>query len=280
MADELIRAAVYLDSAQARKLAGEALKPLTSAEPGNFSGVAEGLLAPDDVERLNDAGVVVELLGEGAPAAELEALSRGVSGSPAQTLAENADVIDEIKQAASTIPTGDDNVYNIELTGPITREQRLELDRLGVDIAALEPGFGYRTFLTRKQYAQVDALPYVERIKPYSVEQALTPELLNLVREGSVSDEGVGAGGASARPELMSEGEEVEFEPQVFNCLLHREQDLAKVSALIDENPGTTIIGTSNLRVRFSADVHLPLIAMLATLPEVRKVSPYQAPTL
>jgi hypothetical protein len=315
MVDEPIRAAVYLDSEHARTLAEETLKPLGPDEGGHFSGVAEGWLEPSDVKRLDDAGLVVEVLGVGESAGEAAAADDSepqaeIPGSPAQMLTENTDLIDEIKQQATAVSFADDggrlvfgaepaaqpdprlhrfaapeaasadkhapeeDVYNIDIRGPITREQRLELDRRGVDIAAFEPNFGYRAFLTREQYEAVRKLPYVAGVTRYSFEQALAPELLDVVSEDTPEQSG------DAQPELMSVGEEAESQPQVFDCLLHREQDLAKIRALIDRSPGTTILGTSNLRVRFSADVHLPFLAALAALPEVRKLSPYEAPKL
>jgi hypothetical protein len=338
MADEqLIRAAVYLDSKEAGELADEVLKPLGSEEPQSFSGVREGWLQPADAERLDDAGLVVQMLGTGSPSGEstgaagaaaasaavgapgpdeegavqfepppsAEAGAETISGGFAKALTENADLIEDIKQQASTVSFAEDrsrlvfdqepeaepdpalhryaqgdttpppdqapleDVYNIKLRGPITRAQRLELDDHEVDIAAFEPGLGYRAFLTRQQYATVNKLPYVASVTRYPFEQAIAPELLETVRE----DE------SAAEPGLMSAGEEQD-RPQIFDCLLHREADLERIRALIDESPGTTILGTSNLRVRFSADVHLPFIAALAALPEVRKLSTYQVPKL
>jgi hypothetical protein len=287
---------VYLDSKKSRELAEQALG---SQQSTSFSGVAEGLLTPAELERLNDAGLVVELLDAGEPAGE-------GPGGPARTLDESAGLIEEIKQQSRTVSFSEDqsrlvlgatpapehdprihhhadydatpaheqaldaDVYNIDIREPITREQRLQLDGLGVDIAAFEPNFGYRAYLTREQYAAVRELPYVAGITRYSFEQALTPELLKVLSEP----------GTGEQPELMSGEEQAQSQPQIFDCLVHREEDLAKVRALIDQSPDTTILGTSNLRVRFSADVHLPFISALAALPEVRKLSPYEAPTL
>lgn len=299
---DTVRAAVYIDSERARKLAEEALDPLGPDEGGSFNGVLEGRLALADVERLNEGGLVVELVDHDL---DKPAVSQAQLG-PAQTIAENAELIDEIKQQSSTVSFSEDesslvigdesadhdprlhhfdgyeatptqekalsrDAYNIEINGPITREQRLELDRLGVDLAAFEPGFGYRTFLTREQYGAVRQLPYVSEVRRYSFTQAVTPELLDTAEEGATDEE---AG-------LMSEGEEGEPEPQVFDCIVHREGDLEKVCKLIEKSPGTAVIDTSNLRVRFSVDdVDLRLVSALAQLPEVRQTSPFEAPTL
>jgi hypothetical protein len=295
-----VRAAVYLDSEQARELAEQVLGPLEPNRQGSFSGVVEDELEPSQVKRLNDAGLVVELV-EGTEADVPEP-----SDGPTKKLMESAEAIDEIKQNSKTVsfsadesrlvlgeaPVADhdprlhqfgdydatpteeqalhEDAYNIDIRGPITRKQRLELDGLGVDIAAFEPGVGYRAFLTREQYAAMLELPYVAGVSRYEFAQAITPELLESVAEEN----------ADEQPGLMSGEEQGASETQVFDCLVHREEDLEKILELIDNTPGTTIVDSSNLRVRFSADAQIPLIAALAALPEVRKIWPYEAPTL
>jgi len=300
-----VRAAVYIDSEKARELAEEALEPLAKDRGGSFSGVAEGWLEPAEVKRLNDAGLVVELLASDEPGATPDSEAPVPTGGAAQ--ARSTQLIDDIKQQVSSVGFSEDqsrlelgvaftehdprihrfavaapgssqapaeDVYNIELRGPITRKQRLEFDELGVDIAAFESGFGYRAFLTREQHAAVQKLPFVAGLNRYSFEQALTPELLDVVSQDG------GSGGEAKRPGLMSDAAQGEAQQQIFDCVLHREEDLPKIRELIDRSPETTIIGSSNLRVRFSADVHVPFIAALASLPEVRKLTPYKAPKI
>jgi hypothetical protein len=169
-------------------------------------------------------------------------------------------------QVSQALP---EDAYNIELEAPITEEQRLEFDGLGVDIAAFEPGFGYRTMLTKKQYAAVRELPYVAAVSRYRLSQAVTPELLELA-----SDEESGESG------LLSADEEAASEPRLFDCLLHREEDGDEVARLIENTPHTEVVDRTNLRIRFKAAADLPLLAALALLPEVRQVTPYEPPTL
>jgi hypothetical protein len=272
---ETVRAAVYLGAAHERELAERVLGSLEPDGGDAFSGVFEGSLEPEQVKRLHDAGLVVELIKP--PGAEVpEPL-----GGPVRQLADSAEVIDELKGHAEIERPGGltpseeealpEDVYNVRLHGPITREQRLELDGIGVDLAAFEPRFGYRTFLTREQYAAVSKLPYVAEVTRYRFVQSVTPELLD-----TVTEEGEGGEG----PELLSGGEEGAPEEQLFDCLLHREEDLAQVRELIEKTPQAEVVDSSNLRVRFSAGAHVPLLASLAAMPEVRKLSPYEAPTI
>lgn len=303
MADspQLVRAAVYLDSDEARKQAEAALGPLPPEADGTFSGVAEGDFDPAAVKQLNEAGLVVELLDHEATAVALPS-----PAGPSRTIAEKADLIEEIKEQADTISFSADesklvlgtepadldprlhqfhdydatpapkealpeDAYNIEIRGRITRAQRQQLDKLGVDIAAYEPGHGYRAFLTREQYAKVLKLAYVTDVTRYGFSQAVTPELLDVADEQGSGEPGT---------ELMSGDEEAAPELRTFDCIVHREGDLDEIRELIDRTEGTEIVGTTNLRIRFTAETHLPFLAALAALPEVRKISPYEAPTL
>lgn len=258
MAAEAVRAAVFFENDEQRKLAEEAL----SAGPGEatvFNGVVEGWGAPAKLEELSGRGMVVEPLGEEpapSPAADQDA--------PAPKL-----LADFEQQADLEGPdAGGEAVYHIDLEGPITKEQRLELDALGVDIYMFEPPNRYRTFLTGEQLEKVRALAYVDEVTPYGFGESVTASLLDTV---SKAQEG---------GDTSLQSEEGADEVQTFDCLLHRGSDLKKVCALIDEDKGAKVIDTSNLRVRFQAPVHAPFLAGLAALPEVRKLAPFNPPKL
>jgi len=290
-APDTVRAGVYLATDEDRVLAKRVLGELDAGE--RFNGVLEAELEPAQVKSLDEAGLVVSPIDRpgGAPAT----VHRGWSP-------EDAEAIEELRERSRTVSISDDalvvgegsteepdprvhrpggttpevaealpeDAYNIELEGPITEKQRLDLDALGVDVAAFEPGFGYRTMLTRKQYAAVRELPFVAGVSRYRFSQAVTPELLDLATRDD----------ADRGPELLSADEEAESEPRLFDCLLHREADLEQVEALIENTPGTEVVDRTNLRIRFRATADLPLIAALASLPAVRKLSPYEVPTL
>jgi hypothetical protein len=269
-----VRAAVYLARDEDRKTVKEVLGSLEPEDGSCFSGVIEGELDRSQVAQLNEAGLVVELIAASSAAVPEP------PGGPLHRVAASNDVLENLEEEADVVRAGGASpsaeralpvdAYNIDLSGPITREQRLELDALGVDVAAFEPGSGYRTLLTREQYAKVLALPYVVAVRRYQLAQAVTPELLDVVTE---AEEGEG-------PKLSSSGEGSAAEAEVFDCLLHREADLTAVQKLIEAAPGTEVVAGTNLRIRFSAAPDLPLLATLAAQPEVRKLSVYEEPTL
>ena len=163
-------------------------------------------------------------------------------------------------------PAGE--VYRIELRGSITREQQEAFVAMGVDIAAFEPPAHYRTFLTDEQVRMVEALDHVVTVTPYAFEDKLTPELVAMVDQQST-------GGPSLAGDLPGFDEE-----QWFDCLVHREADLAHVRDLIAATPTARVVGTSNLRVRFAAPVDLPLLGALAARPEVRQLTVFTPPAL
>jgi hypothetical protein len=266
MAAEAVRAAVFFEDEEERKLAEEAL----AARPGEavvFNGVVEGWATPADLEGLSRRGLVVEALGEHAapPPVDAAAASGEPPAEPAPQLL--ADFKEQADLAEPPAPLAEE-VYHLDLRGPITQEQRLELDSFGVDITAFEPPDRYRTFLTPEQLEKVKELPYVAEVNRYRFEETVTPELLDAV---SRAPEG---GGASL---LADPGA-----PDVrrFDALLHRSSDLKKICALIEDAQNTEVLDTSNLRVRFEAPAAAAFLAGLAALPEVRKLAPFEPPKL
>ena len=248
MAAEALRAAVFFEDEEERRLAEEAL----DAKPGEtriFNGVVEGWAAPARLEELSRRGMVVEPLSEGP-----------VPASGAEGRAPARELLADFEQQASLEPAEpvDEAVYHLDLDGPITKEQRLELDSFGVDIYMFEPPSRYRTFLTPEQLEKVSELPYVDAVTPYGFEESVTPALLDTV----------------------SEAQQGKQPTQTFDCLLHRASDLERIRSLIDAAEGTSVVGTSNLRVRFESPVDAPFLAGLAALPEVRKLAPFHPPKL
>jgi hypothetical protein len=289
---DTVQAAVYLATDADRAKAKEVLGDLEPGGADHFSGVIEGELDRAKVAELNKAGLVVSLFDGPIPPTghhhkwvednceEIEELhdeNRGVS------LNEDGDALvlgdadsppdHRLHRIGGPEPTPaqalPEDAYNVELDTPITQEQRDELHKLGVHIAALEPGYGYRTFLTKDQYKKVRRLPWVAAVRRYRFSQTVTPELLDLA-EAEREPAGASLSGDAAGP----------AKAQIFDCLLHREEDLAKVADLIENSPDTKVIEQTNLRVRFEARPDLPLLTGLASLPEVRKVSPYEAPAI
>lgn len=288
MADEPLRVAIFFASEAERERAEQALAKDPQGPTEQFSGVLEGWLSSAEAQTVADSGLAVQFLDLPSEPDEPTRTTKAVEDLKQDgryaSLSDDgqAIVVDEelaaipdprIHQYAdfeATAPpdeTAPAAVYFIELTGPITRDQRLQFfHEYGVDIGAFEPPNRYRAFLTPVQYPRVLALPYVRGIVRYSLEDTVTPELIQIASE-------VPGGG----PALFA----AEEEPiRTFDCLLHRERDLPIVRDLIERTAETTVVDASNLRIRFRGPVNRPLLAALAALPAVRKLSPYEPPTL
>ena len=292
MADDHVRVAVFFSNEEERQKAETALAKTLPEDLYAFSGVVEGWLTPALVAELVADGFPVDLI-EPEPSPEPPPKSLDIAVEAVEDLKSaaryaklegewDAIVVDETE--AETVdprihvfsdydptPAPEDalpsDVYYMSLAGPITQEQRLELDSLGVDIGAFLPPNRYRAFLDRDQYKLVRELPYVTDVVRRPFEDALTPELIAVANEPPGGD-----------PMLM--GAEHDSSLRTFDCLLHRESDLPEVRHLIEATEATRVIGESNLKIRFEGPVSRPLLAALAALPEVRKLSPYEPPRL
>lgn len=309
-ATEDVRVAVYFVTEAEGATAAAILGP----DAERFANVYEGTVAADRVAALVDSGLIVEQLpGAGPPPAptwdpalldavaqlEEEAASAPLQTPPGGTAPVDAVDTGDIDGAGfgdeapglagdgpaegagaggvgsggggTTGPTpaaAEGEVYRIELRGPITREQQEGFVALGIDIAAFEPPSHYRTFLTDDQRRRVEALDHVVAVSPYTMEDKLTPELVAMVDQQ-----------ATGGPSLAGDLPAVETE-QLFDCLVHREADLAHLRDLLEATPTARVVGTSNLRIRFAAPVDLPLLGALAARPEVRQLTVFTPPAL
>src|SRR6266545_209773 len=235
--DESVRVAAFFHDDDQRK---EAEKALTDSE--TFASVVEGEATVEDVTKLTEKGVVVEVLPQSVPDPPVAPESKPViSDAVVEDLASQADLPPR-PDRPSEEQALDEDVYRIKLRGPITEKQRLEFWDHGVDIFAFEPPDRYRAFLTREQYAQVRELEYVVDVSRYSFENSLSPELVKLFQ---------------------------------VEALLHRENDMQKVRPVIEQAEGTHVLGTSNLRIRFTGPADIEFLSRLAAMPYVAKVTPY-----
>lgn len=291
MDDEPVQVAIFFTNEKEQQQADAALEPLAEKKGRrDFSGVVEGWVMPIDLKGLLRAGLPIQLLDAAdrkarrAPESrvkEIEALAEDSRYASLNPESDRIIVDDQLAAVPDSsihqygdfdvteAPAADEPAaaYFLELSGPITRDQRLEFfHQFGVDIGAFEPPNRYRAFLTPEQYAQVRRLPYVTRLVRYSLADSVTPELLELATEAPTPG-----------PSLLAAAEEP---IHTFDCLLHRERDLPMVRDLIEQTAETTVVDASNLRIRFQGPVNRPLLGALAALPAVRKLSPYEAPTL
>jgi hypothetical protein len=284
------RVAVFFSDEDERRRAEKALQETKPDGVDAYSGVLEGWLTVPQANRLDADGFALEFLELPPPPApprtilsadaveELKSVARyaSVEGELDALLVDETEAevsdprihlyadYDPAPAPENALPS---DVYYVLLAGPITREQRLEFDSFGVDIGAFLPPNRYRTFLSPDQLERVRKLDYVVGVVRRPFEDTVTPELLAVVDETS-----------TAGPSLLSADEDAS--PHVFDVLVHRHRDVPEVRRLIEATQTTHVIATSNLRIRFEGPVNPPLLAALAALPAVRKLSPYEPPRL
>jgi len=295
MADEPVRAAVFVRGDEDRRAAEDVLRRVRPDETSVFNDMVEGYVDKEALEELALQGAAIDLLdeiedpAEGAAQPDSPALVPGHSHAPDPQMPEMQDFKERssvnrlgdggvevlsqpVDEAARPEPTDAlaDDVYLIELPAPIASEQRQAFLDLGISLAAFEPPASYRTFLTRDQYEDVRRLDFVSDVQRYTVEDTVTTGLL---RACSTDGE------EPAGPALLAEGAEAEA-LSTFDCVLHRIADRQAVTAKIEASPEATVLDASYLFIRFEAAPTSPLIPALAALPEVRKLAPYVAPEL
>jgi hypothetical protein len=279
MADEPLHVAVYYRDDDEHDAAVSAMHESLPVGVEEFSGVVQGWVTPAELEKLVEHGLSVQLadprtvhdtslLELVAAPALMEELKRSTLNATFEAdgglaVTEHQAEYDPRIHAYGEYDAAPDahagleaDVYFLRLVAPITEEQRLELfHQHGVDIGAFLPPDRYRTFLDGKQHAVVRRLPYVRDVVRYRFEDTIAPELVALLADAE-------AKGSS----------------RTFDCVLHRERDLAAVRQTIESTGGADVVGASNLRIRFQAPVDVALLSALASLPAVRKLSPYEAP--
>jgi hypothetical protein len=289
MTGDEFRAAVFFTNEHEHRQVLDALAQVQPESVAAFSGVVEGSLTPTLADELLERGLVVQRIETPSlptskqPASQnltsaIEDLKREaqyvvlqdepgaleIKDKPVDQLDPRIHPLDE---SAADVPPDKrlpSDVYFIALKGPITEEQRLEFDSFGVDIGAFVPPNLYRTFLTPEQYQRVVGLQYVENVSRVPFESAITPELVEVLRQ-------------EQPPSLFADEQPAR---RTFEALLYRERDRDDFARLLEQTHGTDVVGTSNLRIRFEAPLNRPLLAAIAALPVVRKLAPYEPPPL
>jgi serine protease AprX len=260
---EEFKIAVYVSDDEEGRRAREALVPGTEVD---YVDIVEGWATREQVERLLADGLVVDLVDrrgkpvETSPAPDVRAADLAAVEAQASlaSLDPRLDGLDARPEPEAALP---EDVYNVRLDGPISAVQREALGALGVAISVFEPPDTYRLFLTREQYAAVRKLDWVRDVSRYGLRQTLAPELAERIASSETGAElashGNGAGG-------------------MFDCVLHRADDLQYVRDRIAEADGIDIVEETDSLVRFRAEGATPFLAALAQLPQVRTLAPYE----
>ena len=151
------------------------------------------------------------------------------------------------------------NVFLIQLDGPLLENKREALEALNVKLLEHMPVNCYTAFLTIDQVAPVRELPYVRSVELFAKSG------------GSVS--------RSLNPAAADTGLVGSKEIRIFDIKLHREEDLAMISAWLRER-NVLIAGQNKTKIRFYTFPDAPIMDEILELAEVSSVEEYVKPKI
>jgi serine protease AprX len=270
-------------SAEDQTAADEVLK---QRGPVTWSGMyVYGAGDDAEVEALEDQGLIVEEI-PGRP--ELSWLDPGrqdeAGADEFLAMAEEEPAeLSPIQEAAA----GAENVYMIQLKGPIRDAWKARLEALGVELGSYVPEYAYKAKLTADQQAQVAELSFVVRVVLFSAVHTLRRlTAVQKIREVEAAERPPTRGGNEdlvfgAAPGL--EGAPGAPEPPgrvTYELRCHEPQDIPTVAAALERDARADNLVVGKRRVRFDCDEGSPLIAELAKMPQVSAVELFQFPEL
>lgn len=179
-----------------------------------------------------------------------------------------------IQEAAA----GAQNVYMIQLKGPIRDDWKAKLDALGIELGSYVPEYAYKAKLTDEQETQVADLSFVVRVVLYSAVHTL--RRLNAVQKireeiGVERPRRRGPSVFGMAPEAAEPPEKVTYE---VRC--HEPENIPPVAAALEKDPRAENLVIGKRRVRFDCEKDSPIIAELAKMPQVSSVDLFQLPEL
>lgn len=232
-------------------------------------GYAMGTMAEEDIDKLERAGMVVEVLDDAEADAEAEPPafrggleSTGPAGAPR---APGRSPLAGPPRDAVLHPSKD-NVFAIEFDGPFLMPAwREELAGIGVELRERLPDGRYTAYLSLGQVGAVEALPFVRDVTlfaPEDTSSAVFTEPAATRRRGGL--EGLGGD----EPETVA-----------FDVLLHRPEDRDDVVQWLEDN-GVEIVARGSRKLRVKLAVDSPRVREIEVLPEVRQIAEYVEPKL
>lgn len=224
-----------------------------------------------DVKALEDQGLVVEEVSAQPNLSWLEP-DKQDEGAADELLAmaeEEPAELSPIQEAAA----GAENVYMIQLKGPIRPNWKEKLEALGVELGSYVPEYAYKAKLTGEQKSQVEDLSFVIRVVIYSAVHTL--RRLNAVQK--IREEigverprrGPVFGMAPPPPERVT-----------YEVRCHEPENIPVVAAALEKDSRAENLVIGKRRVRFDTEEGSPIVAELAKMPQVSSVDLFQLPEL
>src|SRR5690349_21389439 len=181
-----------------------------------------------DIEVLEEKGLVVEEVAAQPNLSWLEP-----SQQDADAAGEFLSAVDEefappspIREAA----VGAENVYMIQLKGPIRPDWKEKLDALGIELGSYVPEYAYKAKLSDEQKSQVEDLSFVVRVVLYSAVHTLRRlTAIEKIREAVGVEE---EGGEPERPPMLGMAPGFGEAPKVtYEVRCHEVEDIPVVAA-------------------------------------------------
>lgn len=251
------------------------------------AGHGVGSMDEEDIERLEESGVVVEVIEEPPPPREA---SRGADEGFDRAEAADAAPAPRRRRRPrflglsgppreAVLHPEKDNVFAIAIDGPFLMPAwREELSGLGVELRERLPDGRYTAYLSLDQVGRVRELDFVREVRLFGPDDCASATFSEAAAEPEGGTRTLRRGAVETADVLPLDETEPEA-PLPFDVLLHRPEEMADVRRWMDEH-GVTVLGAGRRKLRVELEADSPLVREIEALPEVRQVAEYVEPEL
>jgi subtilisin family serine protease len=265
----------YVDNESERDAAMKLLR-----DPVEYQGVVEGYATKEVIAELTKRQVVCTIQkGEAAPAEdplgrrskyndpdlhdrlmELDMRAEDMSADTRE-MAAPAGAMASAEETSQPMP------FKLKLQGPIRPQWREELQKNGAEIVSYQRGM-YRALIDPQKVDAVRALPFVKEVADYDLSDSVSSSVLLSIEKKKEREDN----------ELLADAGAPE--PETFDVMVHREDDLPRVVDYIKSRADAEYVEQSSNAVRFRAVADSVVVATVAKMPEVARVVQTAQPTL
>jgi len=163
-------------------------------------------------------------------------------------------VLTEAIDVSAPAPAYD--AYELVFEHSLGSDERRRLRQLKVELLSYLPPATYRALLSHEQVVKIAALPFVHELRRYGLDRTIAGETLEVVTEGTAPSQ------------------------TLFDYSLHRPADLDSVRGAVKATRDLKVVDVGEDAIRVAAEPSSPSLAVVADLPEVRRLAAYRAPEL
>ncbi len=268
----------------------------------------QGYAEDEDIKAMENQGLIVERVPDAAQVSMSWLDPNSAENAGANLLSDAGGAPSAIEEA------GDDSqqVFLIQLKGPLRPEWKEKLDKCGVELTRNVPNFAFKGVLDPSRAAEVEALDFVVGVTEYSSSHTLRRLTIAQKQEKAqakkkrskkkppqsmrIREIGVAALGGTAVSEMSDvemasvhvfassepEAPEPEAEsqrPYEIKCHLTDNIPVVAEAMKVDARVnGELQVGRN--RIRFKCEENSPVLGELAAMPQISVVAPYEEPQL